>query len=96
MSLFGFIVNSVLACFFTAQAIAAPASLPAYGADSKQTSVSGLSSGAFMAVQLQVAYSGSTSAPAPLPEGRITARQTTCGLQAFAWARFRFSRPIPG
>ena len=59
MSLFGFIVNSVLACFFTAQAIAAPASLPAYGADSKQTSVSGLSSGAFMAVQLQVAYSGS-------------------------------------
>lgn len=39
---------------------AAPAAppLPAYAADSKQVSVSGLSSGAFMAVQLQVAYSG--------------------------------------
>jgi poly(3-hydroxybutyrate) depolymerase len=33
--------------------------LPALGADAKQTSVSGLSSGAFMAVQLQVAYSKS-------------------------------------
>jgi hypothetical protein len=31
--------------------------LPALGADATQTSVSGLSSGAFMAVQLQVAYS---------------------------------------
>ena len=40
-------------------AAAGPASLPAYGADPGQTSVSGLSSGAFMAVQLQVAYSGS-------------------------------------
>jgi Esterase PHB depolymerase len=37
------------------QASAAP--LPALGADLTQTSVSGLSSGAFMAVQLQVAYS---------------------------------------
>jgi hypothetical protein len=33
--------------------------LPALGADASQTSVSGLSSGAFMAVQLQVAYSAS-------------------------------------
>lgn len=42
------------------QAFAAtPASLAAYGADPQQTSVSGLSSGAFMAVQMQVAYSGS-------------------------------------
>jgi poly(3-hydroxybutyrate) depolymerase len=37
----------------------APITLPAYGADPLQTSVSGLSSGAFMAVQMQVAYSGS-------------------------------------
>jgi poly(3-hydroxybutyrate) depolymerase len=36
---------------------AAPDKLPAYGADARQVSVSGLSSGAFMAVQLQVAYS---------------------------------------
>ena len=32
--------------------------LPAYQIDLKQTSVSGLSSGAFMASQFQVAYSG--------------------------------------
>jgi poly(3-hydroxybutyrate) depolymerase len=38
---------------------AAADKLPALGADAKQTSVSGLSSGAFMAVQLQVAYSNS-------------------------------------
>lgn len=49
----------VMAVFVAAEAVAAPASLPAYGADPQQTSVSGLSSGAFMAVQLQVAYSSS-------------------------------------
>ena len=38
---------------------AAPQSLPTYGADPHQVSVSGLSSGAFMAVQLQVAFSRS-------------------------------------
>jgi len=53
------IVILAIACIVTAEAVAAPANLPAYGADPKQTSVSGLSSGAFMAVQLQVAYSGS-------------------------------------
>jgi poly(3-hydroxybutyrate) depolymerase len=41
------------------RATAEPAPLPAYGADAKQTSVSGLSAGAYMAVQLQVAYSAS-------------------------------------
>jgi predicted esterase len=40
-------------------ATAEPGPLPAYGADAKQTSVSGLSAGAYMAVQLQVAYSAS-------------------------------------
>ncbi|MEP7301799.1 MAG: PHB depolymerase family esterase [Caldimonas sp.] len=39
-------------------AVAAPA-LSGHGADPKRTTVSGLSSGAFMAVQLQVAYSAS-------------------------------------
>ncbi len=36
---------------------AQPPALPAFGADPTQTSVSGLSSGAYMATQLQVAYS---------------------------------------
>lgn len=50
----------LLAAFGAAGASAAtPAALPAYGADPQQTSVSGLSSGAYMAVQLQVAYSAS-------------------------------------
>jgi poly(3-hydroxybutyrate) depolymerase len=48
-----------LAVLVAGSAAATAESLPAYGADPQQTSVSGLSSGAFMAVQLQVAYSRS-------------------------------------
>lgn len=48
----------IVASIGPAQAATAVA-LPAYGADAQQVSVSGLSSGAFMAVQLQVAYSRS-------------------------------------
>lgn len=44
-------------CLLPAATAYAGPSLPAFGADATQTSVSGLSSGAFMAVQLQVAYS---------------------------------------
>ncbi len=54
-----FLAGLAIAGLLASRAIAAPASLPAYGADPRQTSVSGLSSGAFMAVQLQVAYSRS-------------------------------------
>ena len=53
------LASFVLAGLFAGPTVAAPDSLPAYGADIQQTSVSGLSSGAFMAVQLQVAYSNS-------------------------------------
>ena len=54
------LASVVLAGLLAGPVIAAPPdSLPAYGADPQQTSVSGLSSGAFMAVQLQVAYSRS-------------------------------------
>jgi poly(3-hydroxybutyrate) depolymerase len=49
----------VLAGLGASVSAATPASLPAYAANSEQTSVSGLSSGAFMAVQMQVAYSSS-------------------------------------
>ena len=60
MSLPRSIASLVLVSLTAAHAIAAaPTSLPAYGANPQQTSVSGLSSGAFMAVQMQVAYSGS-------------------------------------
>ena len=55
----GLLATLTTLAFHAGSAAAGPASLPAYGADPGQTSVSGLSSGAFMAVQLQVAYSGS-------------------------------------
>ena len=51
------VATAAIVALATVAAVAAPA-LPAYGADPQQTSVSGLSSGAFMATQLQVAYSG--------------------------------------
>jgi poly(3-hydroxybutyrate) depolymerase len=52
-------LRRLLACLglVAGAAVAAPDSLPALGADPRQVSVSGLSSGAYMAVQLQVAYS---------------------------------------
>ena len=59
MSLPRSIANLALASLVAVQAFAAPPALLAYGANPQQTSVSGLSSGAFMAVQLQVAYSDS-------------------------------------
>ncbi len=63
MSFLRFLIRLVVAGLLAVQAVAQPVSpaahLPAYGADPRQTSVSGLSSGAYMAVQLQVAYSDS-------------------------------------
>ena len=53
--LVGLVVAAACAAHAALPGKAAP--LPAFGADPKQVSVSGLSSGAFMAVQLQVAYS---------------------------------------
>ena len=53
------IVCFVLAYAVAIRALAAAPSLEAYGADPAMTSVSGLSSGGFIAVQLQVAYSKS-------------------------------------
>jgi poly(3-hydroxybutyrate) depolymerase len=57
----GFVACLVFAAALVAEPAlgADPAALPAYGADPQQTSVSGLSAGAYMAVQMQVAYSGS-------------------------------------
>ena len=59
MSVLRSITGLVLSFLVAFAATAAPKNLAAYGADPTLTSVSGLSSGAFMAVQLQVAYSGS-------------------------------------
>ena len=59
MSLPRSIVSLALVSLMATPAIAAPTNLAAYGANPQQTSVSGLSSGAFMAVQMQMAYSAS-------------------------------------
>lgn len=58
LSLFGGLNGALLAPPALAATPAAP--LPALGADPARTSVSGLSSGAFMAVQYDVAFSAST------------------------------------
>lgn len=50
-------IGACMAASGLASAADAPLALPAYNADLSQTSVSGLSSGAFMAAQFSVAYS---------------------------------------
>jgi poly(3-hydroxybutyrate) depolymerase len=63
--------NIVLTTFLVAgqHALAAPVSLPSYNADPEQSSVSGLSSGGFMAAQLHVAYSATFKAGAGIVAG---------------------------
>lgn len=64
-------------------AVSAPAEpLPALGADAGQVSVSGLSSGAFMAVQLQVAYSRSI-----VGAGVVAGGPYYCAANNLAYAR---------
>ncbi|MCX7219229.1 MAG: depolymerase, partial [Burkholderiales bacterium] len=54
------LLTLVFSCFSIAHATSnVSPNLPAFGASGKATSVSGLSSGAFMAVQYQVAFSSS-------------------------------------
>jgi poly(3-hydroxybutyrate) depolymerase len=54
---------------FLARAVAAADALPAFGADPRGTSVSGVSSGGYMAVQLHVAHAGSISGVGVLAAG---------------------------
>jgi len=58
---------AVLACALQAQA--APVALPAYNVDISKSSVSGLSSGGFMAAQLHVAFSSTFKAGAGIVAG---------------------------
>ncbi|HCE08195.1 MAG TPA: PHA-depolymerase-like protein [Oxalobacteraceae bacterium] len=59
----------VLAPLFIILQAGAAGALPAYNVDTNQVSVSGLSSGAFMAVQLHVAYSATFKAGAGIVAG---------------------------
>jgi poly(3-hydroxybutyrate) depolymerase len=65
-------IRQVLLCTLTGAAFgasAAPVSLPSYNIDPALSSVSGLSSGGFMAVQLHVAYSATFRAGAGIVAG---------------------------
>lgn len=75
---FGFAAAIALAGA-AAAAPAAPVELPRYDADPKQTTVSGLSSGAFMAVQLQVAYSASIVGVGVVAGGPYYCAETSLG-----------------
>ena len=59
------------------------AALPGYQADLSQTTVSGLSSGGFMAAQFAVAYSAMWPAPASSPAARISARASRAAFPTF-------------
>jgi len=63
------VLTTILAGVSGQHALAAPVALPAYNIDPAQSSVSGLSSGAFMAAQLHVAYSASFKAGAGIVAG---------------------------
>lgn len=69
----GILVTSMLAAcqhaMPLATAMAAPITLPSYNVDPAQTSISGLSSGAFMAAQMHVAYSATFKAGAGVVAG---------------------------
>lgn len=65
-------VRTALACALASaslHALAVPVALPSYNVDISKTSVSGLSSGGFMAVQLHVAYSSTFKAGAGIVAG---------------------------
>jgi poly(3-hydroxybutyrate) depolymerase len=73
-----FTASCVLAALaFASSTSQAAAPLPALVIDTTQTTVSGLSSGAFMAVQMHVAYSATFHTGAGIVAGaRTTARRT--------------------
>jgi poly(3-hydroxybutyrate) depolymerase len=69
--------------------------LPAYGADDQQTSVSGLSSGGFMAVQLQVAYSRSIVGAGIVAGGPYYCAANSAAFAAICMGQVPFSPPNP-
>ncbi|HZR03731.1 MAG TPA: PHB depolymerase family esterase [Burkholderiales bacterium] len=81
--------------FVGASALAASPPLPAFGADPAQTSVSGLSSGAFMAVQLQVAYSRSIVGSGIVAGGPYYCAANNIAYAAICMGQVPFVPPNP-
>jgi poly(3-hydroxybutyrate) depolymerase len=76
-------------------AAAAPAPLPAYGAASGKTTVSGLSAGAFMAVQLQVAYSASIAGAGIVAGGPYYCALGNANFTGICMGQVAFFPPSP-
>jgi len=81
----GLVLGATLAAAVPARSNAAEPSLPAYNADIAQTSVSGISSGAYMAVQFGTAWSSIVKGvgaiaggPFGCSEGSMSAALSTC------------------
>lgn len=82
-------LGGALALFAAAVPAGAAERLPALGADLAQTSVSGLSAGAFMAAQFQVAFSSITVGAGIVAGGPYSCAETSWsrrGLPTFGWA----------
>ncbi|MDB5765729.1 MAG: putative poly(3-hydroxybutyrate) depolymerase [Collimonas fungivorans] len=89
------IVFSVLLSAFSLSARAAPiAELGAYGADLRQTSVSGLSSGAFMAAQFDVAFSKELVGAGIIAGGPFYCSGQTTGVIPFIAAQTLCMQPL--
>ena len=84
-------IIGLLACWQTAAALAEPAPLPPLGLDPGQLSVSGLSSGGYMAVQYQVAHAASVSGAAVIAGGPYG-----CAAGSVTTAMFTCSCPYEG
>src|SRR4249919_2866292 len=90
------IVGAVLALAASAfAAAAAPLPLKAYGAAAGKTTVSGLSAGAFMAVQLQVAYSASIAGAGIVAGGPYYCAIANANFRGICMGQFAFFPPSP-
>lgn len=76
-------------------AVAAPAELESYAADGRKTTVSGLSSGAFMAVQLQVAYSASIAGAGVVAGGPYYCAIGSASFRGICMGRVGYLPPNP-
>ena len=76
-------------------AVAAPPPLPGYGAATGKTTVSGLSAGAFMAVQLQVAYSASIAGAGIVAGGPYYCAIANVNFTGLCMGQVAFFPPSP-
>jgi len=84
----------VLVCAFAAARAADP--LPAYGADATALTVSGVSSGGFMAVQFHVAHSASVKGAGVIAGGPYYCAQGSVWMAYYNCLTPSVSTPLPG